>query len=99
MENKIKEVDQNDPTLEEHWKKEYENWQDQWKRKAVADPNKNSPLAPKQHNFREKIMSDGTEFWQALTDQPILNTIISQQILATYTENNVDIDTIIKNLH
>ena len=25
MENKIKEVDQNDPTLEEHWKKEYEN--------------------------------------------------------------------------
>ena len=43
-------------------------------------------------------MSDGTEFWQALTDQPILNTIISQQILATYTENNVDIDTI-KNLH
>lgn len=66
MKNKIKEVYQSDLELEELWKKEYENQQDQWKRKTVvaSDSNKNYPLQPEQHNFqvREQTMSDGLDF-------------------------------------
>jgi hypothetical protein len=34
-ENKIKEVNLSDLVLEAQWKKEYENCQDQWKRKVA----------------------------------------------------------------
>lgn len=53
-----------------------------------------------QHNFRQQIvpMSDGSQFRQAfeLGNQTILNTEIMQQIPATCTESNVDVDTMIK---
>jgi hypothetical protein len=93
MENKVKDVGQSNLA---HWKKEYENRRDQWKRKVEASSNQNPSLPSEQHNFRQQVVSDGPDFRWALGDRPILNTIISKQIPPTSTENSVDIDAMIK---
>ena len=102
MENKVKEVNLTDLVLEEQWKKEYENRQDQWKRKVATETNENpGPSASKngQHNF-EQQMSDGSEFRQAsemgTRNLSILSTEILNQIPATFTESDVDINAMIK---
>ena len=101
-ENKIKEVNLIDLVLEEQWKKEYENRRDQWKRKVATETNKNpgpSTSKNRQHNF-EQQMSDGSEFRQAsemgTQNQSILSTEILNQIPATFTESDVDINAMIK---
>jgi hypothetical protein len=98
MENKIKEVTMNDLTLEEQWKKEYENRRDQWKRKATTDTNVTNSNS-EQHIFTQQIaMNDGSAFRQAsnFENQPIISAEISQQIPATCMENNIDVDAMIK---
>ena len=98
--DKIKEVHQGDVGMEEIWKKEYENRRDQWKRKTIVNSDNSSSLQPGHHNIGEQMMSDGSDFRQAIniSDQPVLNSTISQSICipdCTQAENNIDIDEMI----
>ena len=92
--NDIEEIQNQDFSLEECWKNEYDLRRDKWKKHTTIDI-RHPVTDPINNSTDTSIVSDGSEMRDALQNNSHTIPIIAQNIPSVTSENTVDIDAII----
>jgi len=93
--NELEEIQNQDFSLEQHWKNEYELRRGKWKQHTNINAESTIPISL-DSSTESTVISDGSELRNALHNNAHSIPIITQNIPIVSSNNNVNIDTIIK---
>ena len=89
----LEEIQNQDFSLEDQWKTEYELQRDKWKQHPAINVQQTEST---NHSTNFTVVSDGSELREALHRNTNSIPVIAQNIPSILSENEVDLDTIIK---
>jgi hypothetical protein len=93
--NELEEIQNQDFSLEEHWKNEYELRRDKYKQHMTSNVEPPAPMTSNS-STESSVVTDGSQLRNALHANIQSFPVIAQNILSNISENHVDIDAIIK---